>query len=383
MAQEEVKLIIWADEFRAPILREVGQLFTQEYGIPIEISEMGLGDIRERLAVAGPAGEGPDIIIGPHDWLGFMLVNGLVEPIPFMERIKDQFVTLSIEVFTREDKIYALPYAVEAIGLIHNTDLVPEPPETFEELIEIAKGLNDPATGTRGFLSHLSMPDGYHSFPFFTAFDGYVFGENPDGTYNPCDIGLANEGSIKAGEYLQMLVQEDVLMPGTDYGTMMSKFNEGKVGMILNGPWAIASIREAGINFSVAKLPTIEGNPARPFLGVHAFWISAFARQKGVAFVFLKDFIANKETMMELFEREPRPPAYIPALDEVSEDPVVKGFSINAGIASPMPDIPQMGAVWTAWKDAIDLIVNQGRDSKTVLEGMVVRIKETIGCPIK
>ena len=31
--------------------------------------------------VAGPAGEGPDIIIGAHDWLGELVTNGLLAPI--------------------------------------------------------------------------------------------------------------------------------------------------------------------------------------------------------------------------------------------------------------------------------------------------------------
>ena len=42
---------------------------------------MGFVDIPDQLAVAGPSGEGPDIIIGAHDWLGQLVTNGLVAPL--------------------------------------------------------------------------------------------------------------------------------------------------------------------------------------------------------------------------------------------------------------------------------------------------------------
>ena len=42
--------------------------------------------------------------------------------------------------------------------------------------------------------------DPYHNYPMFAATGGYVFGVNPDNTYNPQDLGLASPGGIAAGE---------------------------------------------------------------------------------------------------------------------------------------------------------------------------------------
>ena len=61
------ELTVWADETRSPIISDLGNQFAAQYGVHLNVQEMGFGDIRDQLAVAGPAGEGPDIIIGADD----------------------------------------------------------------------------------------------------------------------------------------------------------------------------------------------------------------------------------------------------------------------------------------------------------------------------
>src|SRR3989304_8450706 len=69
------ELLVWADELRAPIITDLGNQFAADFGVTLVVQEMGFGDIRDQLAVAGPAGEGPDIIIGAHDWLAPVLAT--------------------------------------------------------------------------------------------------------------------------------------------------------------------------------------------------------------------------------------------------------------------------------------------------------------------
>jgi maltose-binding protein MalE len=99
-ASEPGKLIIWADETRAPVLQEVATAFEDAYGVPVEIQEVGFGDIRGQLATAGPTGEGPDIIIGAHDWLGELIQNGLIEPIILPEAMIKDFDQVAIDAFS-------------------------------------------------------------------------------------------------------------------------------------------------------------------------------------------------------------------------------------------------------------------------------------------
>lgn len=374
-------LTIWADAMRAPILAKLGERFTAVYGIPVVVHELPFGELRTKFVIAAPAGEGPDILIGPHDWIGEFIAAGTLEPILFLEEIKDQFVISAIEAFTWGEKIYGLPYLTEAIAILYNKDLVPVPPKTYDELLEIARKLTNPEAGQYGFLTNVPQPDPYHSFPFITAFGGYIFGVGPEGVLNPCDIGLDNEGAIKGGHLILELITTGLVPVGTDYAAMTGLFYEGRVGMILTGPWAVAGARAAGINYGIAKLPTIEGRIMRPFVGVHGFMVNAFSVNKPLAMTFLQEFIATKETMLAIYEADPRPPAFIPALEVVSAvDPDVAAWTASAADGIPMPAIPEMSAVWGAWADALTLIVTQRLPPEAALREAGARIRELLKC---
>lgn len=369
------KLIIWADEVRSPVMRDVAKEFTRQYGLPVEVQEMGFGDIRDKLAVAGPAGQGPDIIIGAHDWLGQLVTNGLVEPLDLGGKAAN-FVPVATAAFTYNGKLYGIPYATEAVGLIYNKKLVPKPPATFDELMTTAKRLTDRSKKEYGFL--LPQPDPYHTFPLLSATGGYVFGTRANGTVDPLDIGLANAGAVRGAELFARLIREGILPAGMDYNTMTSLFQQGKVGMMITGPWELASVKKAGIEYGFAKIPAIDGKKAKPFVGVQGFMVSAFSENKLLAKAFLTDFVAMPETMRALFDRDPRPPAYLSTLRAVQGNADVAGVAASAADGVPMPSIPEMASVWTAWSDALSLIINGQQEPKAALESAVRQIRATI-----
>lgn len=363
-------LLIWADDTRASIMEVLGAQFAEEYGVPVVVQELGFGDIRSNLAVAGPAGEGPDIIIGAHDWLGELIVNGLIEPINLAAA--EDFEQIGLDAFTWGESLYGVPANYEAIGLIYNKALVPEAPETWDEMRAIASELTDREKGQYGFL--MQMPDPYHTFPLFSATGGYVFGEHEDGTLNPLDVGLNNEGAVRGLTEFDRLIEEGLLPAGTDYDTVTGLFNAGKVGMIITGPWALADAKRAGIDYGFALIPTIDGGQPRPFVGVQGFMISSFSENKILADMFLQEFVVDTDVYLEMFDLDPRPPAYKPALAIVGEDPIVQGVGLSGAAGVPMPSIPEMASVWTAWSDAIELVANQEMEPKAALDVAVEQI---------
>lgn len=373
-ASEEGKLLIWADELRAKALQEVKADFEEEYGIPVEIQELAFGDIRDQLGIAGPTGEGPDILVGAHDWLGQLVHDGLIAPID-LEGLKDRFYSVSLQAFTWGEDIYAIPYAIESVGLFYNKDIVPEPPKTYEEFVSIIKDVTDLENEMYGFL--LPQPDPYHTYAFMSATGGYVFGYDENGELDPYNIGLNNRGAVKGLELLDKLSEED-LLPYVDYNTMMSLFKNGQVGMIVTGPWAFPEVRQAGINYGFTKLPSIEGKSPKPFVGVQGFMISAFSKNKMLAQAFLTEYVATKDTMMKIYELEGRPPVFKPAADEVSDNPDIAGVLASAADGMPMPSIPEMASVWQAWTDAIELVLTQKQDAQSALDNAVAQIYKAL-----
>jgi maltose-binding protein MalE len=171
----DADLVIWTDDTRQPVVEAIAQPFADENGIVIAVQELQFGDIREQMSLTAPSGEGPDIIIGAHDWLGELVANGVVEPLD-LSGVADSFQDVAIDAFTYDGQTYGLPYAVENIALVRNTDLVPEAPATFEEMIQIATDFkaehaDDPSY--QGLALQIGPEgDAYHLQPILSAFGG-------------------------------------------------------------------------------------------------------------------------------------------------------------------------------------------------------------------
>ncbi|GAB1422153.1 hypothetical protein MASR2M15_23660 [Anaerolineales bacterium] len=354
LAQDE--LVIWADNERAGVLEELGKQFEAETGVPVTVQIMGLGDTRDQLLVAGPAGEGPDIAIIPHDSIGQLVANGAIIPLDLGD-LSDSFLASGLGLFTYQNELWGMPYAMENVAMIRNVDLVPEAPATWEEVYAISEDLA--ADGIFGFAFHTGNT--YHNYPVSTAYGGYIFGLNEDGSYNVGDIGLISEGGMKQAEFLASMYAAGFSPTDAGDDEIFSLFEEGKAAMFITGPWFSSRIDNTGINYSIDMLPGGEGamEHGASFAGGQGFVISAFSDNQLLAEDFLLNFLANDEIMQTLFDEGGRIPTWTGV--DTSADANIASF-IEAGTdAQPMPAIPEMGAVWAAYDGALTLI-SQGED---------------------
>ncbi len=370
---KEGTLTVWVDGGRVKIMQSLGEQFTAKYGVPVVVQELGFGDVRDQLKIAGPANEGPDIIIGAHDWLGELVSNGLLVPLDLGLKA-DQFDPVALKAFNYEGKLYGLPYNTEAIALYYNKDLVPTPPKTWDELKAIAKKLQDEKKVEQGYV--LQQADPYHSYPIFTGFGGYVFGRDAAGNYNPEDIGLDSPGGIAAAKELESMIKAGLLRADVNYEVMMTLFKEGKSAMFITGPWALTDVRASGVNYGVAKIPTMEQKP-RPFVGVQGFMVSAFGKNQLLATTFLNEYLATDETMQALYDAVPNAPAWLPLRAKVTDKDIAV-FAQSAADGDPMPAIPQMSAVWEAWSKALTLIFQAQQPAEQAIKDAAATIRQTI-----
>lgn len=378
VVRADADLVIWADADRVQVLTPFAEQFAADNGITVAVQEVGSGDIRDRLITAAPAGEGPDIIAGAHDWLGQLVSAGVVAPLD-LGAVEDQFTEAAVQAFNYEGQIYGLPYAVENIALVRNVDLVPESPGTFEEMVDVALQLRDEGTITLPLaLQENGNGDPYHNYPIVTALGGYVFGRNADGSYNPDDIGIDSEGGLAAANYFGELSDQGVISVDTLYDVMIESFSSGQSPFAITGPWAIAAFDEAGVNYVVEPIPPIQGGEPQPFIGVQGFMVSSFAENPLIAQTFVLDVMSTQEVQEALFQAGNRAPAHIAAYEAVAADnPNVEGFG-SAGVNGyPMPAIPEMGSVWEAWTNAYELIFT-GNDPEQAFTDAANQIRTLI-----
>ncbi len=365
-AQDTPQLLIWSDETRAGVIEELGAAFEEEYGVELVVQQLAFGDIRDQLRIAGPAGEGPDVIVGAHDWVGELVTNGLLAPIDLGERA-EEFVPVSLTAFTWDGELYGIPYAVENIGFFYNTDLVEAAPATWDEVVELSMALMESGEAEYGWLRQEGDP--YHFHPIQTAFGGYIFGFDEAGNYTAADIGVNNDGSVASLEFVQGLINDGVIPSGLDGNAAQTLFFDGQVAMYITGPWNIQPALDAGLNFAIAPIPAgPNGDVGRPFLGVQAFMVSAFSENPFLAQAFLTEFVGSEEVQLALYETGNRAPALLSAQEQV-DDPYLAALAEAGAVGSPMPGIPAMSAVWTAWGDTITLAMQDpGADAQALAD---------------
>ncbi|MCD6253061.1 MAG: maltose/maltodextrin ABC transporter substrate-binding protein MalE [Thermotogae bacterium] len=372
----QTKLVIWCSEKQVDILQKLGEEYKAKRGVEVEVQQVDFGSIKPKFQNAAPAGQGADIIVGAHDWVGELAANGLIEPIPQFDEL-NAFYKTAIQAFSYGGKLYGLPYAMEAIALIYNKKYVPEPPQLIEDLIELAETIDEEYEGdVRGFV--YDVANFYFSAPFILGYGGYIFKETESGL-DVKDIGLANWGAIQGAKLIKRFFDEGILQSGDNYGVMDSLFKEDAAAMIINGPWAVKAYRDAGIDYGVTPIPDLDwGVKAKPFVGVQGFMVNAKSPNKLLATDFLTNFVAKKETLYKIYLADPRLPSREDVLEMVKDDPDVTAFTKSAAAGIPMPNVPEMGPVWGAMGDALSLIINDEQTPEEALKGAVEKIKAQI-----
>jgi arabinogalactan oligomer / maltooligosaccharide transport system substrate-binding protein len=367
------ELVIWSDEGRLDVLLNLAEQFEAEYDVNVTVQQLGFGDIRDQFKITGPAGEGPDIIIGAHDWLGELAENALLAEIDLGAK-RGQFLDAAVDAFVYDGTLYGLPVLTENVALFYNPELVPEAPQTWEEVRQIATDLEAAGTVQQGYV--LQEADPYHFYPIMSAHGGYVFGLDAEGNYDPSDVGIGSDGSLAAARWLEEMTGGGHLRADVDWEIMHTMFESGDAAMMISGPWALDRIRQSGVPYAIANIPS-GTDLGRPFLGVHGFMISAFSEQRLLAEAFLLEFVATEETVSAWYDQLPHTPAFLPVRDAI-DDADLAAFAAAGEEGAPMPAIPEMAAVWTAWGDAITLIMQQQSDAEEAFSNAAEQIEEAI-----
>jgi len=365
-------------------LVEYTKEYTTKTKINIDIVPVtDLTDFDTKLRVAAPSGQGPDIIAtAPHDGIGrwaemqlLMKLDGQVD-----EKILNSFTSSSIQGVTYKGHIYGFPLSVESIGMVYNKDLISTPPKDWNEIIDLSKNLK--SKGLYGIVFPAVEP--YHSYAIIRGFGGYIFSwEN--GEYVVDNIGLNNEGTIEAIKFIKKLFDDGILpielMDRTaTHSLSTGSFEEGKAAIQLNGPWVLPGLKERGVNYGVSKIPVLpNGQDPKPFMGIQFVGINNFSKNKKEALDFAL-FLTSKEKMIDFSLSTDRVPTRIDVINDpaIQSNEIIKGWAEQAIVAEPMPNIPEMNVVWTAWADALPLMYSGKQPIEETLNDLVEIIREKI-----
>jgi len=373
-ADSSAELVIWTDQEREAAITAAAKAFEEETGAKVTLVQKNFEDLRNDFISQVPTGEGPDITVGSHDWLGALVAAGVVDTIDLGEKAAE-FEPVAIEAMTYDGQLYALPYSLETVALVQNVDLVgADAPATWDEMIQ--KGL---AAGTeRPFVINTAgeTGDGYTMYGFQTSFGAPVFVQDSSGSYTN-EVGMGGAAGEAFAQWLHAngSAGTGYLSTTIDYDINNELFASGKAPYTVQGPWAISSFPD--VNVAVNPIPSAGGQPAAPFVGVQGFYLSSQSKNALLAQEFLVNYLGTADAQRALYEADPRIPAWTSLADEVASDPIIAGFLASSKNGVPMPSIPEMGSVWDFWNAAESQIIS-GADPSGTWNKMITDLQGTL-----
>ena len=369
-AAQSPQLLVWINGDKGYNgLQKVGDAFAAATGVKVVVQHPeGAPD---KFQASAAAGKGPDIFCWPHDRVGEWAKSGLIVPVRPGPKLRAEIEDSAWKAFTYRGRLWGYPIAIEAIGLIVNRALVPEPPRTWDDVIALDQRLK--AQGKRAILWDYNKS--FFTWPLLAGPGGEVFLRDAKGDFDPMKVGVNNAGAVAGAQLLERLVGQGVMPRGARYSDMEAQFASGQVAMMISGPWAWDNAKKSKIDFVVAPIPALGDKPARPFVGVLGCMISAPSRHKDIAREFLEQYLLKVEHLKTVSADVPLgTPANKAYFRELSGDAAIRATMANATAGEAIPNIPEMQRFFPAMDAALEAITQGRQSAREALDGAAARM---------
>ncbi|MFI6513538.1 extracellular solute-binding protein [Streptosporangium sp. NPDC050855] len=321
--------------------------------IKVNYVNVPFSDAQQKFKTAAQGGNGaPDVLRSDVGWTPGFAEQGYLlalDGTPALED-KDDFLPGPLGTVTYKDKIYGAPQVTDTLGLLYNKALfdkagIAEAPKTWAELKTAAQALKSKAGVDGVYLN----PDSYFLHPF-------LYGEGASMVDTSSKkITVNAPEAVRAVEIAQDLVTSGAAAKPayTDgYANMQAAFKDGKVGMIINGPWAAKDIFAGTAfkdpkNLGIAPVPAGSTGKAGAPVGGHNLVVYAGTKAPQAAQLFVK-FMTSAESEATVAQKNGTLPARSSAYTQaVKADPVIAAFQEVMKTAQPRLALPQASDLLT------------------------------------
>ena len=365
----------WSGDYLTPIQAVFDAYMAANPNVTIVLDKPE--NVSDALKVAIPAGEGPDIIGWANDQIGSQaLVGNIVDLTTLgvtMDELNSTYEPAAVNGVVWQDKIWALPESQEGIALVYNTALAsaddfPSDPMDFADLLAKAEAFQAANPGKYLVCNQgLGNPDAYHVAPVWF---GFGVPEYVD------DQGVAYMNTPEALAAANWMTQYHAFAPAeTSHDICKTMIVEGQAAAWWTGPWAIADLEAAGIDYGILPM-------GRPFVGIKTLMITSNAVDRGTADVALDiiRFFTNAENETTVALANKTIPANTAALNnaEVQALETIAGFGASLNLGIPMANSAYAGAQWGPVGDATTAIWQGAQTPEEALAAAQAAMDEAI-----
>ncbi len=366
-------------------LRSSVKEFEVTHDINVEILKVPFPQLQRKVLVAGPALQGPDLLLGPHDWIGILQTADLLAPIPsdIVGTEDPSFYEISTRAVTYDHAIYSAPMMLECVVLARNTDLCPVKPASLDDLVEEALQCVKRNPEALGFAYQLD--NFYFSWAFMAGFGADFLAPFSEADLSLDSLNFDTPAAVNGATWIANLRRKHHLVPpGLKNDTAVELFLKGRLGMMICGPWNLGAMRASGVPFVLEPLPPGPAQESSPFVGVTGAMLSRFATEKKGVHELL-EFLVSPELTARLCQSSGRAPAR-KATTEILEreekvaavSAALKLFSEAAQSGTPLPNHPAMAGVWAPMEEALELITTGQTEAGSELKRTTERVRAKI-----
>jgi maltose/maltodextrin transport system substrate-binding protein len=288
----------------------------------------------------------------------------LIAPVQISEEFKNKFFPKAWQAVLHSEWIWGYPIALETVTLIYNKKLLDGPPPTqLSELVSLNEKIKQQHPGVTAIL--WDYKSSYYSWGILASAGGYVFGKN--GTdYDLKNVGVADVGAVKGLSKIIDLINAGVLPKSVSSGADEDLMGQGKLAMMISGPWAWSNLMKCGIDFGVAPIPGVDENVGRPFVGVTVAYLNRSSPNQDLIKEFLERYALTEEGLTAMYHAKPTGvPALISIYEKLAKDnPLLRQLKAAVQYGQVMPNIPQMGRFFSSVSGALQ-IATEDRASAT------------------
>jgi multiple sugar transport system substrate-binding protein len=280
-----------------------------------------------------------------------------------------------------ENELYASPFNTNTQLLWYRKDLVSKPPETWDQMIEMAEGL--PEAGRVQV-----QAERYEGYTVWV--NALIESAGTSILSGPEEVDLEQKPTEEALEVIGRLAHSPAAspnLPTSNEDTARLAFEAGEAAFMTNYTFAFASAKENApeINeqMGAAPFPRVNSNPARPPLGGFNLAVSAYSDHQRQAFEAAL-CLSGEKSELTAVELDGLPPSH----ENLYANPVVKkAYPGFAGLvreeveaAGPRPTTPAYQDVTSAIQRTLhppESIPAEGE------EGKYEELKENLEAAVK
>jgi multiple sugar transport system substrate-binding protein len=350
--------------------------------IRIEILPDEADQQREQQALELQAeGSNFDVLGMDVIWTGEYSTNGWIESLEDVrEDIESVTIAGAFESATWGGELWAAPFNTNAGFLYYRTDLVDEPPTTWDELCEMAIEIGE-QENIGGYVGQGARYEGFvvNWLELYWSGGGELY--NEDQTEVAFDTDIANQ----ATEFLLNAKEDGCLTPG--FNTAMEDearnvFQSGDAVFMRNWPSFYSVVKDGGTpvaeNFDVAPLPTFTGEGTISASGGFNLAVSAFSDNIEAAKEFVVWAATNEEVQTMLATDASLPPTMESVYEDLSDDPVMALLGEVLPDAKPRPPSPQWNEISVEMQRALFPAYNGEEDPTAAAESVLEFLETTV-----